>query len=103
MVFSAAPTAVHRSRHSGQPPPEMEDHMSMIGAVSVASACVLRASVVGGLLWAKNLRANGEYSYQGCPKCRQRLRFQVRKAGRPGQCPRCHSRFTLTADAFAVK
>jgi hypothetical protein len=75
--------------------------MSMIDAVTVASACVLSASVVGGFVWAKIARGGGEYSYRACPKCRQRLRFQVRKSGRPGQCPRCHHRFTLTADAFA--
>src|SRR5262249_48383270 len=74
--------------------------MSMIGAVTGASACVLSASVAGGYVWAKISRGGSEYNYRACPKCRQRLRFQVRKAGRPGQCPRCRHRFTLTADAF---
>jgi predicted amidophosphoribosyltransferase len=68
----------------------------MIGAVTVASACVLSASVAGGYVWAK-LSATGVYSHRACPKCRQRLRFLANKAGRPGQCPRCGNRFTLTA------
>lgn len=30
-----------------------------------------------------------------CPKCRRRLRYRARQAGRTGMCPQCRTRITF--------
>ncbi len=70
--------------------------MSAVGTITVASACLVSASAVGGYLWAwARARANVRYLYGRCPSCKQRLRFLAAKAGRPGECPRCRHRHKL--------
>jgi len=40
---------------------------------------------------------DGPYVYFRCPFCTKKLRFQARKAGRPGMCPCCRRRWTMPA------
>ena len=49
------------------------------------------AAAVAGLVWLLFFRQPREEQsfFFRCPGCGQKLRYLARKAGRPGQCPRC--------------
>ena len=51
--------------------------------------------LVVGWFVAIRLRSNGRVAHFRCPSCRQRLRYQARKAGRQVLCPNCYQCATL--------
>ena len=38
-----------------------------------------------------------------CPSCSRKLRYRARKAGKPGQCPRCRTRLTFPATPIELR
>jgi hypothetical protein len=40
-------------------------------------------------------QAQVSFKYFQCPHCKQRLRYQQKQAGHPGQCPRCKRSITF--------
>lgn len=72
--------------------------------VSVFTTLFIVSGVIGVLVVAMfyvNRREasvdDGPYVYFRCPFCNKKLRFQARKAGRPGMCPCCRRRWTMPA------
>jgi hypothetical protein len=60
-------------------------------------AAGLAPVVAVGAILITRLRAwrGDAYSHFRCPACRQRIRFQARKAGRSALCPNCYALATL--------
>jgi hypothetical protein len=53
----------------------------------------------GGYFYLRGRRPPQEEAYASfnCPHCKRKLRYLVKRAGRPGECPRCHKRLTFPA------
>lgn len=64
--------------------------------LALLAAGLVLAIAAGAILVARmQARRGGAYSHFRCPACRQRLRFQARKAGRTALCPNCLRLATL--------
>ena len=65
--------------------------------VAVAVGALLLAG--GGLLFlrARRPRTGEAHATFHCPHCKWKLRYLVKRAGHPGECPRCRKRLTFPA------
>src|SRR4051812_20507442 len=83
----AAPTVPGPPAPGGSP---VDTPLALLGA-GRAPVMAVGAIVVARL----RARRAGAYSHFRCPACRQRIRFQARKAGRSALCPNCYALATL--------
>lgn len=70
--------------------------------LALLAAGLAPAVAVGAIVAARlRTRRGGTYAHFRCPGCRQRLRFQARKAGRRALCPNCYGLATLPRPGMA--
>jgi DNA-directed RNA polymerase subunit RPC12/RpoP len=67
----------------------------MTALLAAALLLALLAGATGYLLVRAPARRAHVFLYFRCQRCRQKLRYQESKAGKPAICPRCRMRWVL--------